>query len=152
MDISFRKATNKDVQTILDMEQTVSSQTYHAMVSTNDVIDKYISKDNAFLILDLSNKIVGFISYEHKGPSHAHINDLTILPQYQNQGIGSKAFEFILERLKDTRRIDLITHPKNTPALRLYLKYGFNIEAWKENYYGDGEARIVLAKIKSERR
>ncbi len=33
--------------------------------------------------------------------------------------------------------MDIVTHPKNTPALKLYLKYGFKIESWKDNYYGD---------------
>ena len=80
--------------------------------------------------------------------SLAHVNDLTIKPEYQNQGLGSKGMEFLLDRLKNIPKIELVTHPKNNPAIRLYLKFGFEIEGWKDNFYGDGEPRLILAKVK----
>ena len=93
-------------------------------------------------------QLVGFISYELKESSGAYINDLTILPEFQNKGVGSKVLDFVLERLKNAKRIELVTHPQNIPALKLYLKYGFEIVSWKENYYSDGEPRLILSKIR----
>jgi len=43
----------------------------------------------------------------------------------------------------------LITHPLNTPAILLYLKNGFQITGWKDNYYGDSEPRIIFAHNQS---
>lgn len=150
MEIKFRKATKKDAASILFMEKSVSSKTYHAYTNIDDITSNYLRKGNAFLILDEKDNPVGFISYEMKGTSLAYINDLTVLSEYQNKGIGSKAMEFIMERLKDVERIELVTHPKNNPAVRLYLKFGFEIEGWKDNFYGDGEPRLVLVKSKAK--
>jgi len=46
-----------------------------------------------------------------------------------------------------TKRIELVTHPDN-PALKLYESLGFTVESRKENYWGDGEPRLVLAIVR----
>ena len=148
MKIKFRKATDKDAANILLMEKSFSSKTYHAYTNIDEITSNYLRKGNAFLILDVKDNPVGFISYEMRGTSQAYINDLTVMYEYQNKGIGSKAIGFMMERLKDTKRIELVTHPKNIPAVKLYLKFGFEIEGWKDNYYGDGEPRLILVKSK----
>jgi ribosomal-protein-alanine N-acetyltransferase len=52
---------------------------------------------------------------------------------------------FILEKCKGSNRIDLVTHPENSSALELYSSLGFKVESRQENYFGDGEPRLVLA-------
>jgi len=52
---------------------------------------------------------------------------------------------FILEQCKGTHRIDLVTHPENKNALRLYRSLGFKVESAKKIIFGDGEPRLVLA-------
>lgn len=51
---------------------------------------------------------------------------------------------FILEKCKGADRVDLVTHPENRSALELYSSLGFKVEARQENYFGDGEPRLVL--------
>lgn len=49
----------------------------------------------------------------------------------------------ILDDLEDVKRIDLVTRPQNSRAFMLYLLLGFAAESWKDNYFGDGEPRLV---------
>lgn len=63
-------------------------------------------------------------------------------------GIGRAVLEQILSEFQYVKRIDLVTHPEN-PALGLYQSLGFAVEERKENFYGDGEPRLVLARIKN---
>lgn len=86
--------------------------------------------------------------YEIKGPEHAYLSGLVIDPSFQGRGIGREVLSMILDKLKDFKRIDLVTHPDNVRALKLYQSLGFVVEARKENYYDDGEPRLVLALIK----
>lgn len=97
-----------------------------------------------FIILD--NEIVGSVIYENKSEDHAYISGLVIDQKYQGQGLARKAMELIMEELKDKKRIDLVTHPENDKAINLYKSLGFIIGETKENYFGDGEPRIVMVK------
>ena len=55
------------------------------------------------------------------------IYTFAIHPAYQNQGIGSKMMEFIKDHSQKTniKAIRLDVHQKNTPAIQLYKKHGF---------------------------
>ncbi len=58
----------------------------------------------------------------------ANIGGMYVRAEYQNQGIGSKLFEKLLEELKSMnrfRKIKLEVVADNDPAYNLYKKYGF---------------------------
>jgi len=145
--ITLQKATIEDLGTLLRIEKSVSNlKTYSAMV-TEEEWKEELSKSVVYLIKK-DDVAIGNISYEIKGDSHAYLSGFAIIPEFQGQGIGNEVLTKILEELKNMRRIDLAVHPHNIHAIMLYLSFGFIIESWKENYFGDGEPRIVLAKIK----
>ncbi|KKQ02057.1 MAG: Ribosomal-protein-alanine acetyltransferase [Candidatus Roizmanbacteria bacterium GW2011_GWA2_36_23] len=150
MNIKFKEANLQDAETILKIEKSVSSLTYHSCNSVNDIIKDYLRKGFLFLIL-VDNKPAGIISYELIDQSFAYINGLIVTPEYQNQGIASKALAFLLSILKEIEKIELVTHPQNTAALKLYSKYGFIVTGQKENYYGDGEPRLILTKVNKKK-
>jgi ribosomal protein S18 acetylase RimI-like enzyme len=43
--------------------------------------------------------------------------------------------------------VHLVVHPKNVGALLLYLKCGFEMYGWDENYYGDGQPRLLVKRV-----
>jgi ribosomal-protein-alanine N-acetyltransferase len=53
---------------------------------------------------------------------------------------------FLLEEAKGCARIDLVTHPDNAAAIALYGSLGFALESRKEDYFGDGEPRVVMQR------
>jgi len=71
---------------------------------------------------------------------------LVIHPNFQGQGIGREAVLFRLEKLKGVKRVWLVTHPENFKIINLYQSLGFKIEKRLENYFGDGEPRIILLR------
>ena len=83
--------------------------------------------------------------YDEKGDV-AYISYMVVDPAYQGRGVARKALISVLEELKGKRRIELVTHPDNAKALKLYQSLGFIVEGRKENYYGDGEPRLMLVK------
>lgn len=143
-DITFQKATIDDVDIFLELEKKVShSKTYSGIFDKKEAIEEI--ENNEVYLIKKGDAIIGSTEYQMQGPSHAYMSGLVIHPDYQGQGIARKAIEFKLAKLKDIKRIDLVTHPHNSKIIRMYLSYGFIIESWKDNYYGDGEPRIVLA-------
>jgi putative acetyltransferase len=80
-----------------------------------------------------------------KNQNHAYISGLAIMPEFQGQGIANEAMKLILEELKDIKTIDLVTHPKNEKAIKLYKSLGFKQTGEQmENYFNDGEPRIKM--------
>lgn len=145
--ITLKKATIEDLENLLRIEKSVSNlKTYSAMV-TEEEWKEELSKSIVYLI-EKDSVAIGDVSYEVKGDSHAYLSGFAIIPEFQRQGIGNEVLTKILEELKNMLRIDLAVHPHNVHAIMLYLSFGFIIESWKDNYFGDGEPRIILAKIK----
>lgn len=143
MRLSYKKVGEDDWETTSKIEQAVSDgKTFKAFTSEKEA-RKYLCKSNVYLIM-LDSKPIGTVSYEPKSPDHAYIDSMTILPEYQGKGYASKALEWLLEQLKGAKTVDLVTHPRNAKAISIYLKHGFVINSWKDNYFGDGEPRIEL--------
>jgi ribosomal-protein-alanine N-acetyltransferase len=102
-----------------------------------------LKKYKVFLI-EKGKDTVGSLAYEQKNADNVYIADIAIKPAFQRQGIGREVLKNLLQKFKDVKRIDLLTHPENK-ALKLYESLGFVTESVEENYYGDGEPRLVLA-------
>lgn len=144
MALSYRKATKNDWETVASLGKSVDDPTYKSITKENEVKD-YVAKSEVFIV-HLGGRPIGTISYEAKSDKHAYIDGLTVHPRYQRKGYTSNALDWLLGQLKDYQRVDMVTHPQNNTSTRFYLKFGFKIEAWKDNYFGDGEPRLILFK------
>lgn len=146
-DITFRKATVEDIDKFIEIEKTATGlKVYSGIVDPEEAKEEIENNEVYFILKD--NKIVGSTEYQIKSPKHAYLSGLVILPEFQGQGIAREAVKFRLEKLKDVDRVDLVTHPHNSKIITLYLSLGFYVESWKDNYYGDGEPRLVLVRQK----
>ena len=143
MIIKFKKATIEDISVLISIEESVAGTKIYSPMLDEKKWAEEIEKNTVYLILK-DGVIVGNISYEIKNSNHAYISGFAIDSRFQNQGIGKEVLTRLLEELKDNKRIDLVTHPDNEAALKLYKSFGFVVESKKENYFGDGEPRLVL--------
>ena len=143
---NLERATLRDLDVFLALEKKVSgSKIYSPTLDPEEAIREF--ETNVVYLIKKAGEAVGSIMYERKDKEHAYISGLAVDPQYQQQGIARTALLSILDELKDYKRIDLAVHPENERALKLYLSLGFKEESRKENYYGDGEPRLILAKV-----
>lgn len=141
--INLKKAELENIPKLLGIEKSVAgAKTYSAMLSEDEWQNEI--KNNIVYVIKKDDKVVGSVSYEKKSKNHVYISGLVVDSQFQNQGIARQALVLILSELENIKRIDLVTHPDNHPALKLYQSLGFIIESRQENYFGDGEPRLVL--------
>lgn len=142
--IIFRKADEKDWNIIKDIEGTVASKLFFPLVKEEEIKD-YI-KNSTVIIMYLGEDPIGTVSFEEKKDGSIYFNGLTIKPEYQGRGYAKKAMEEALNRSAGKTSFVLSVHPENSIAIAIYLKLGFVIKFWKDDYYGDGEPRLVLVK------
>ncbi|TSC74309.1 MAG: acetyltransferase [Parcubacteria group bacterium Gr01-1014_44] len=141
--ITFQKATVDDVKIFIELEKKVAHLKIYSGIIDEGEARKEIENNEVYFIRK-GNEVIGSTEYQMKGPNEAYLGGLVIDPLFQGQGIARQAIEFRLNKLENVKRVWLVTHPHNSKIIRLYLSYGFIIEAWKDNYYGDGEPRLVL--------
>lgn len=139
----LKQVTEDDWQVIEKLEQA-SAHPYFAACKGEEGYRKYIRKSTMYVIM-VEDEAIGTISYEESSENSFLINGLTVLPAHRKKGIGRSAMEKIMEELEGAK-LSLFVHPKNSPALMLYLSLGFTIEEWRENVFGEGEHRLFLVK------
>jgi ribosomal protein S18 acetylase RimI-like enzyme len=143
--ITFERATVEDASALLDLEQRVAvPKIYEPRVKIEDAIAEIQS--NTFFFIRYRDRIIGSASFRMQDDGSAYIGNMAVDPIYQRHGVARAAMDFLVKQLGDTVRIELVTHPGNCRALRLYGSLGFKVEAEIDNYFGDGEPRVKLVR------
>lgn len=142
--ISLETATENDIPAILEVERgLVGTRIYSGLTGAEDA--KKELSENTYYLVKRDGKVVGDISYKIQGEDHAYINGLAVAKEFQRQGIARQAMQMLLEKLKDIKIIELVTHPENEKAINLYKSLGFKQEGEAmENFFDDGEPRIKM--------
>jgi ribosomal protein S18 acetylase RimI-like enzyme len=146
--INLQEATISDIPTLIEIEKSVSGKTYLAMLN-EDEWKKELQTNKVYLIKK-DNNAVGDLCYRSKNKDVVYISGLVIIPPFQGKGLAREAMISLMQELKDIDRVELVTHPDNLKAIKLYESLGFVVELRKENYYGDGEPRLVLARVNNK--
>lgn len=137
--IRFIPATENDATAIIELRRQIWSTTYRG-IYPDDMIDKFDytwHKDKELQRINHPNYAVYLIS---KGDCNIGylttrktdvitLQSLYILEEYQHQGIGKHAFEFVRQYCKDNGARSFICHcvPENWSARRFYEKMGGRI-------------------------
>jgi ribosomal protein S18 acetylase RimI-like enzyme len=138
------EAMRADADDYLLLEKKVGGKTYAELRSEKEFLDEL--KLGKIYLFKTGKKVIGHITCETKDDGSIRLGGFTIAPQYQGKGFGRQTMELILDKIKGAPKIDLVTHPDNHRAVGLYRSLGFQIVGRKENYFGDGEPRIIMEK------
>lgn len=140
----FHKVTtDHDWEVFLDIENKAASASPYYLAFTNMKDLKQFIGDSVVYILYVNDIPVGHVEYEVKD-QEAEITGFVVLPEYRGKGYGKVLFSKAMDDLRNVPLVHLMTHPKNSIALQIYLSAGFTIVAWKDNFYGNGQPRLRL--------
>lgn len=143
--VTFERATKADAETIVAVEASVGEpKTYGAPLAFDAVVEEIGA--NAYYIVKQGDAVVGTCACRVRPDNSAYLSNIAILPAFRGRGFGRAAVRFLLAECQDAETIDLITHPENVAALRLYGALGFKVASRIEDYHGDGEPRLVLER------
>jgi len=145
---SLHSASLEDIDVLIDIEQSVPKTDTYSPMLTERGWQREMA-EYTVEIIKMGDVAVGSIAYAEKEPGHVYISGVIVRPEYQGRGIATNAIRQVLDRYSGASRIDLVTHPDN-PALKLYESLGFKVEERKENYFGDGQPRLMLALTREQ--
>ena len=150
-ELIFEKAHENQADLLVAFEQIINApKLYSTPLDLAGAIKEI--RNNIYYFIKHDNEMIGTAAYCIREDGSCYISNMAIAPNYRGLGIARYAMKFLMEKCTDAWRVDLITHPENFRSIPLYESFGFKVESRIENYYGDGEPRIIMAKEKTSKK
>ena len=139
--ISFKKATQQDLNAILAIEERIFSTPW----SQQKLLDSFENSNTHMQLILHNEKIAGYL-ITLNSLDFSDILTLAITPEFQRQGLGFKLLDDLQQRLKlcNIRTIFLEVRVSNVVAICFYQKYGFKLIDTREKYYSNLEDAKIL--------
>jgi ribosomal-protein-alanine N-acetyltransferase len=93
-----------------------------------------------------NDKLVGFI-HILKTFECLEIINVVVDTDYRKKGIATKLIDYLNECYDDVEYILLEVNEKNSNAINLYNKLGFNVINVRKKYYGNDDALIMRREM-----
>jgi ribosomal-protein-alanine N-acetyltransferase len=141
-DLKINKATTDDINVIFALESQIGSFPY-----SRAVIRQHFDLGSILYIAWHGDKALGYgLGAINALDRTAHIIAIMTLPEFRQKGIAKKLCERIIQELRGLQPTEIraVVSPENVASLSLFRSLGFEEAARLENYYGQGETRILL--------
>lgn len=155
MDISLLKANENDTDTIYDMQ----IKSFMPLLQKYKDYNTSPANENVEIIVELINKPfidyyiikyqginVGAIRIVKRKNKQYYLNQIFVLPEYQNKGIAQKAISIIEEIYDDASSWELDTILQETGNCYLYEKLGYK-KTGKEEIINDKMTIVFYEKF-----
>lgn len=133
------KLTEAELLQLFEVEQTC----FHGNWTNETLLSELKSPTSRFCTEKRDNIIVGY-ALGKIAADESELYRIAVLPQYRRQGIAEKLLNELHKILigSGAACCFLEVRSKNSPAIALYQKCGYNRIALRKNYYGDDDAVI----------
>lgn len=147
--VKFTVALESDAKILRDIAVSAFEEdkiNYGSMPPGIETIEWHLSKikNGMYYKIMIDDKIVGAINLYDLKNNHFRLGAVYIDPTYQNQGIGTKAIDFIENTYPDVKKWSLDTPYKSYKNHKFYEKHGYvkveevkpmdNIDFWLFEY------------------
>ena len=143
--INIRKAVKGDLKTLVRLEQICFDKERFSSRQINYLITR---SSGSFLVLTENGQLAAFIVLlTRKTALGARIYSLAVSPGFRGKNYGvtllEKAVELALKAGK--KLLSLEVSEKNTAAIQLYRKFGFQVTGKRKAYYKDGSDALLMS-------
>ena len=144
MDFTFKKM---DIQDLEEIKYVLLSD-FDDFWSYEVLREELLSDSSLYIVAKKQNEIIGFAGIKII-IDEADIMNIVVKKSYRNNGIGSLLLEnlILISNKKNLNFINLEVDCKNTIAINLYKKFGFEEISLRKNYYKNNDAIIMKKKL-----
>jgi ribosomal-protein-alanine N-acetyltransferase len=139
----IRRMTASDLPAVLEIERK-----NYQFPWGEDIFKDCFKAHYDLRVCEEMDKILGYCIVS-MAVGEVHILNISVDPAEQNQGIGRKMLEYVIEYSRGkAQTVFLEVRPSNTGAISLYKKIGFNEIGIRKGYYPAENGRedaIMLA-------
>jgi ribosomal protein S18 acetylase RimI-like enzyme len=148
-----REATKRDVKACATIEKQESGESIEII---ENEIENQVGDENHFVfVAEEDKRVVGYISAEwQKWNKSLYIDSLYIDKNYRYKGYGSKLLKQMIRKSREikSKKVFVDVEAGNRNALILYLKHGFEINGYIQDFYrskeeGDAVFLVLYSKL-----
>jgi len=141
----LRRAGATDVQLIVAFEAEVMDKKLYGKPLDNDGARSEIETNEYYLDVR-DGRIVATGAFRRRENASAYLSNIAVHPEMRRRGLGRAMMRHLISCCDDVPTIDLAVHPENEPACSLYVSLGFVPTRRQENFFGDGEPRLIMVR------
>ncbi len=99
----------------------------HPSFYTCEWVESDFERGEKYFVYQLKGVAVGCVAFEHPRPSTAYLNRLSVLPDYQRNGIGAALVKHVLQysQRKQVERVSIGIISDHEILKQWYLRLGF---------------------------
>lgn len=113
-----------------------------------NVLKQELENDKTkYIIAKEKNKVVGFAGISVIF-DEATLNNIVVKKSYRGRGVGGELLETLIELCSDLnlKSFTLEVNVENTPAIKLYEKFGFKNLGIRKKYYNNSTDAYIMTK------
>ena len=145
--MKIRKAEPKDAGSISKIEELSIKRPWSIILIEKDL---ETNPNASYWVAEEGGTVQGFIGV-HNIVGEINITNVAVHPNYRRRGAADELMKAMKSEF-DARKaggddivgITLEVRQSNTPAIKLYEKYGFIAEGIRKGYYSDGEDAVIM--------
>lgn len=140
----IRKLIFDDIEQVNNLGKELYTNFTDLFNLKNIISDKYTH----VLVLENDNKIIGFLMFT-KVYETIDIIAIVVAKEYRNHKYASTMIDYMIsEYNNDLKIITLEVNVDNTPAIKLYEKFGFEIVNTRKKYFNDKDSYLMAVVYK----
>ena len=130
--LSIRKATSRDCDVVLTFINELENSNFNRKTFEKLYLKNIVSGDNIYLIACEYKEAVGFLSCHIQNVLHhnsrvAEIQEMFVLPDFRNKGIGKNLLRELQARLRKlkVRQLEVASNRRRLRTHQFYLTTNF---------------------------
>ena len=144
----MRRAVATDVDMIVAFETEVMDKKLYGKPLDHTAATSEI-ETNAYYLHLSEGRVVATGSIRRREDGSAYLSNIAVHPNVRRTGLARAMLNHLLSLSDGATSIDLAVHPENQAARALYVSQGFTPTHTHENFFGDGEPRLVMQRVRS---
>lgn len=132
-EIKIRAMRQDDLEQVIQIEHEIFLFPW----SYGNFSDSIRTGYHCFVLVPLDNRTIMGYGVLMSGPDEGHVLTLGVGTSWQNQGLGKKMLQFLIEfaRKQALHTVLLDVRESNTGAIKFYQRLGFQQIAVRKDYY-----------------
>lgn len=130
-----------------EMKDTLYSD-FDNFWSYNVLKQELVNQNTTYIIAKEISEVVGFAGISIC-LDEATLNNIVVKKSCRGKGIGGELLESLIELCSDMnmKLLTLEVNTQNTPAIKLYEKFGFKNQGIRKKYYNNTQDAFIMTKF-----